>query len=275
MSWCSQAGSTGRSSIKAATASTLSGRQRRRSRRRASGRCRRGANAAGGWRRPRRRASHRPPAEPVILIRRSRKRSRSMVPWSAQWRSSMTSTDGVSRSCSNTAVKISCGCVARAEHRDDVVAELGREVVERVRAGGGSSEGRTRPRAPACRRTQSSVNACRSVLLPAPDSPLTSAMPPRPSRARRSVAASTASSSSRSSNLTGGMRTEAPAHGRACGYPSLEAGEARIGRWGAPPDAPRAPIAESASRSSADRPAEHPSRQQQENIHHEDVHHRA
>ena len=45
----------------------------------------------------------------VEPTRRSRNRNRSTVPWSAQWRSSTTSTEGWLHRCSWTAVKISCG----------------------------------------------------------------------------------------------------------------------------------------------------------------------
>ena len=73
-------------------------RQLRRTARPASGPRRRAARAAGGRRRSRRRARCRPRATGVRSIRRSRKRSRSIVPWSAQWRSSTHQHVGSARS---------------------------------------------------------------------------------------------------------------------------------------------------------------------------------
>ena len=118
----------------------------------------------------------------------------------------------------------------------------------------GRRAGRTRPRAPARRRRRPSANACRSVLFPAPDSPLTTTMPPRPSRARCSAATRNARSSSRSCNLTGRDRTDGdPMPIRAANVPPVDPASRRIrsswgtthadragaptGRWGATPDA--------------------------------------
>ena len=71
-------------------------------------------------------------------------------------------------------------------------------------SGRGVVSGSHAPQSTGTSSPTASTNACRSVLFPAPDSPLTTVRPPRPSRARWSRPTRNARSSSRSCNLTAG-----------------------------------------------------------------------
>ena len=175
-------------------------------RRAASGPRRRAATASGWWARSPRRGPYRSRTTASSAPGAVRTEAGRWSPWSAQCRSSSTSTVGLSSNSSNTALKMSCGwSPSRSSARVSAANWPAKSC--RGPSGRGIVSGSHAPHSTRSPTTQCSTNVSTNDVLPAPDSPHTSTAPPWPERASSARDDSADISCSRSVSSTGADAT--------------------------------------------------------------------